>query len=202
MSGRAAATLGALVVCGLAAAGCGDGDPGDLAAAERADGVASESPSPTVADPVPDGVGPDRAVVTIGDQRFESDLAVEPAFCVLMGGGVVARGAIDGFSGASIEIEIPPEQWEESPDDWDPPSIRLALGEGSDGIEVRLDAGGADVDGHPELEEVSQVDSYEIAGSYVSGTAVFVDTVQADLAAADGLELPSPRLGTFEVNCG
>lgn len=187
--------LALLTACGGTADPAGSAGAGEAtsAPASAAVSVAAEptAPAGTDADPGTNGStsglatdGDATAVVVIGDQRYEfADL-----YCVTMGG---ALGAVTLAADPSVDINLPPEGWETSGDDWDPPSVQLS------GDEPYFDfhAGGETVELMGSIEEgASQVDSYESDGFHATGTATF-----ADLANVS--DVPAPLTGTFEVTC-
>ncbi len=128
-----------------------------------------------------------RAVVTIGEDRYEFELTT---LCLALFGNLAASGrSVDGRD-IVLNIEVPPEGWETSDEEWDPPSIRIDDGEndidwraGDDIVREMLDPG------------VSEVTSYSIDGKRASGTATFVDLYAAIRGEIEPVE------GTFDFNC-
>ena len=119
------------------------------------------------------------AVVVIGDERYEfADL-----YCVTIAG---ALGAESLGGNPQVNIDLPPQDWETSGSDWDPPSIRVQV----DDPEHDYKAGGNYTGLSPDQ---SQVTSFDSDGRHATGTATFFD----DVSHAD----PSSVTGTFEVTC-
>jgi hypothetical protein len=123
-------------------------------------------------------------VVVIGDERFEfTDL-----YCVTMGG---ALGALSLASDPSVDISLPPANWESSGEDWEAPNVIVR------GDEPYLDwhAGGETVELMSNIGPgVSQVDSFESDGFHATGSATFV-------SLAEHSDAPEGIQGTFEVTC-
>jgi hypothetical protein len=153
------------------AGGGGDADP-------------TEAPTGDSDDPL-SGFRDDEAsaVVIIGDERYEFD----GLRCVTMGG---ALGAASMGGDPSVNISLPPTDWESSGDDWDPPSVRV---DGDDPY-FHFEAGGDVVLMSPDLAETYMVTSFTSDGYRASGTAAFVDMTQL-------ADPPPPINGTFEVSC-
>jgi hypothetical protein len=120
----------------------------------------------------------------IGDQRYEfTDL-----YCVTIGG---AMGASSVGGDPSVRIDVPPEDWETSAQEWDDPSVSLS----SDEPYVQWIAGGDIVTQLPKYQPgSSQVDGFRSDGYHATGTATFVDV------ANPTAEL-TPVTGTFDVTC-
>jgi hypothetical protein len=145
----------------------------------------TESPTGDADDPL-SGFRDDEAsaVVTIDGDRYEFD----GLYCVTMGG---ALGAASVGADPSVNISLPPMDWESSPEDWDPPSVRVQ----SDEPYADFQAGGDTIEFDTRLEAgMSQVDSFDSDGYRASGTATFVNLAIFD----QPLE---PVSGTFEVSC-
>jgi hypothetical protein len=146
--------------------------------------AASAAGEPVASAPSAGGGEDGTAVVVIGDDRFEfSDL-----YCVTMGG---ALGALSLSSDPSVDISLPPADWESSGEDWEAPSVIVR------GDEPYFDwhAGGETVGQMSNIGPgVSQVDSYETDGYHATGSATFVSLVQHS-------DEPEGIPGTFEVTC-
>lgn len=142
------------------------------------------------------------AIVTIGSETFEADMSGSLAACIAIGGAVGGVGQIVEPGSGTIDMTIPPENWESSPDDWGPPSIRVDLGEDENGVPIDWRAGGDIVESMPDLVGKSQVDSFSIDGATATGTATFIDFFQVQLAGGGQVDDPEPVEGTFEINCG
>lgn len=124
------------------------------------------------------------AVVVIGDQRYEfADL-----YCVTLAG---ALGAESLGGDPKVDISLPPEGWETSGEDWDPPSVRIQ------GDEPYMDLVAGNPADNRVTEEQSRVDSFSSDGHHATGTAIFFD--QAGYLGAD--QPPPSVSGTFEVTC-
>lgn len=150
-----------------------------------------------------DAPGSESATVTIGDETWEFELSSRFAACIALGGAIGAVGpAADGTS-VTVDISLPPEDWESQPaGDWDAPSLRI----NDKATDRDWRAGGdimADVlAGVGASEDLSMVTSFSIDGSSASGTASFVEMRALQLAGASGEALPDAVQGTFEVSCG
>lgn len=191
--------LGALLSAALVFAACG-GDDDDAALPGSGNGddtTPTEAPSngdDGNGDDNGNGGGPsggveeNRAVVTIGDRTYEFDLSVQ---CLSLFGNMAAAGtAVDG-SDVDLTLGLPPEDWETSEEDWDPPYVRVD----DDENDLNWRAGG-DVVVDMVEEGTSQVDSFTHDGQRASGTATFID-----LYAVQRQENPDPVQGTFEFAC-
>lgn len=195
-SARLTAAPFAVLVVALAACGStadvSSGAPGD-------DADEPAAPTTTV---VLDAGGPDRAVVTIGRQRYVADLSDQLSICRVDQGAISGVGQIEGFADGRLHIELPPQDWDESDGRFDPPSIALDLGTDADDMAIGLYAGGdvaASVEG---FAEVSRIESFVIDGRRASGVATFVDLDQVEAARDRGLTDPEGRTGTFAIECG
>ena len=142
------------------------------------------------------------AIVTIGTETYEADMSGTLAACIALGGAVGGVGQIIEPGSGTIDMTIPPENWESSSEDWDPPSIRVDLGEDANGVPIDWRAGGDLVESMPDLAGKSQVDSFAVDGATASGTATFIDFFQVQLASGGQVDDPEPVEGTFEINCG
>jgi hypothetical protein len=160
-------------------------DGGAAASAEPEDEEEDEEPvNPD--DPLGFGEEANTAVVVIGDQRYEfADL-----YCVTIGG---ALGAASVGGDPQVDIDVPPEDWETSDEDWDAPSVRIS----GDDPYLDLRAGGEVVEMDARMEDgQSQVDGFTTDGHRASGTATFID-----YQAFTTDQSPDPISGTFEVTC-
>ena len=195
-----------LLILALLAAACG-GDDGsddttaaDQPAATSDNGDSSEEPPPTAPPPntsgdddgdPSDGSGPSTATVTIGDQTFEFSSE----------GALVAQCLPDLFGTMSVQLPLAGDN---------SAGLSLfALHEGTDpsvvgqnnAIEVRLadanwvaDPEDVRIAGNADYEGLSQVDSVEVSGNSVTGTATFVNT--------DNFSEVESATGTFDATCG
>lgn len=137
------------------------------------------------------------ATVTIGDETFVADQQI---VCVQIGGAL--GGSWSGADGAiSISIDLPPQDWEDSPDDWEAPSIRVD----DDRDEMAIRQLQANPQVAVDFDNIDDGDSlvleYRVDGSSASGTARFVDAFGALSALASGEELAAPVEGTFSLTC-
>lgn len=182
--------LGAIVLS-LTAVACGDDDTADDAEG-AADASGAESTDADTADEADTGAetegedsegGAVGASVTIDGQTYT---ATEQRVCVRLGGGLSAQ-FLDSDADISIDIDLPPEDWEtDTTEDWDPPAVRVDVGD-----EAQLQSGRSDiVVGMPE----TAVTSYSIDGVHASGDGDFVDVFQAP---ADAVVV----VGSFDVTC-
>jgi hypothetical protein len=176
-------------------------DAVDEPAVEESSG---DDTSEDTAEPAPAASGGEQMlVVTIGDTTYEADLSADLTVCISMGGAVGATGPIPGVDGGNVSIDIPPEDYETSTDDgWEPPSVRVDLGEDENGVPVDFRAGGEVVATFPDLAGMSQVDSFSVDGTSASGTATFIDFFQVQLAQGGSVDQPQSVQGTFAVSCG
>lgn len=128
------------------------------------------------------------ALVVVDGERYEFTLQN----CVAIGGALSAAGKATGGADISVNIDLPPANWESSRDDWDPPSVRLS----DDVKNVDWRAGGEVIGEFAAVGEgQSQVDSYVVDGNRASGAAAFVDlyaVMKGDFKAVKG---------TFEITC-
>lgn len=193
-----------LAVAVVVAACANDGDDGQAEATEAA------SPTPATATPAGTTGGADgsddaadtledlasdtgSAVVTVGDVTYEFSLAgtttigsstlvglCRPIFGMLQGSGFVTDGR-----DITVDMEIPPVDWESFEDDrYDPPAIEVEDEEA--GVQWVADSGNEFLSG-------SGVGDYEQDGTVASGTATFVNEFEPD---------SDPVEGTFEIDCG
>ena len=195
-----------LAVLALLVAACGgdsgsEDDPEDNQSTPTT-AVADDSEEPPPTAPPPntsgdddgdpsDGTGPSTATVTIGDETYEFSSE----------GALVAQCLPDLFGTMSVQLPLVGDN---------SASISLfALHEGTDpsvvgqnnAIEVSLpdanwvaDPEDVRVEGNADYEGISQVDSVEVSGNSVTGTATFVNT--------DSVGEVESATGTFEATCG
>jgi hypothetical protein len=188
-----------LTVLAIALAGCSAADSGNQTQppANSQAPANSEVPVATTAAPAEQATGaPDNnplsgfgkdsntAVVVIGGQSYEfADL-----YCVTLAG---ALGAESLGGDPKIDISLPPEGWETSGDEWDPPSVRIQ------GDDPYMDLVAGNPADNRITEEQSRVDSFSSDGHHATGTATFYDQA----AAVDADQPPPSVSGTFEVTC-
>lgn len=181
-----AAILGTVLVFGA----CGGDEDSPATPTVGAESGTTPSQPTTSGDNQPsesDNAGDRRAVVTVGDERYEFELSTQ---CLVMFGNLAGIGrSVDGRD-IVINIGVPPEDWETSDEDWDPPSIRI------DDRENDIDwRAGGEVATEMIPTGMSQVDDFTIDGSSASGTATFVDLYAAMRGEPEAVQ------GTFEFNC-
>jgi hypothetical protein len=193
---RLLGVLGATAAVALT--GCGGGDDPVGGDAQEADASADAG----VDDGAAEGSGEVSAVVTIGDEEFVGE---ETRSCISLGGAV--EGIFYAADGdVEIEIEIPPEDWEEDDQsDWSPPSV-VVTDERPD-PRVAWQSGTAQFMPGSEVEDedyagVAVVDSFTVDGSSASGSATYIDDQALVQARADGTPIPEPVGGSFEISCG
>jgi len=158
---------------------------------------AADDPGGEAEGSIPVGLGENQAVVVIGDEQFEFDMSTT---CISIGGAVGGAGfAADGS--VSLDIDVPPQDWETSADGWEAPSIRVR-DKRDESAERDWESGGSNIANIDELSDVVRVDSFSVDGGRAAGTATFIDLDAYMLAGAVGDPLPDPVAGTFEINCG
>jgi hypothetical protein len=189
--------LGAMLIVAACSSGATDSDPGsagttapDAATPETTAGAPDAEPtgadSADTDDPLDDFRDEgSSAVVIIGDERYE----FEDLYCVSIGGamGASSIGNVD----PDVRIDLPPEDWETSAQEWEPPSVSLSI----DDPYTQWIAGGDLVIQLPKYKPgTSQVDGFTTDGYHATGTATFVDI-------AIPTEELTPVTGSFEVTC-
>ncbi len=142
------------------------------------------------------------AIVTLGGETYEADFVETFSQCISMGGAIGAVAPIAGLEDASLDLSIPPQGWETSGEEWEPPSVGVDLGEDANGVPIDWRASADVVETFPQLEGKSQVDSVTYDGTTISGTATFIDFFQAQLFVTGQVDEPQPVMGTFEISCG
>ena len=131
------------------------------------------------------GNPPGTGTVEIGDITYEFDLNI---LCLSMAGAMGVVGEASDGSSVSVDADFPPEGWETSGEDWEPPSITV----GDDERDVNWQSGGVAADMYPEGS--SQIDSFSNDGRLAVGEATFVNsyTFGDELVVAEG---------RFEFHC-
>jgi len=131
------------------------------------------------------------ATVTVGDEEFSLE---SETVCVTMGGAIGAQfDSADGL--VTFNVDLPPESWDGTTDDWSPASVRLD--DERDDMDYRSWRAGDDVlsamDGVP--PEVT-VTAFSIDGSTATGTATVVDI--------NSMMVGDPVMAemTFSIACG
>jgi hypothetical protein len=184
--------LTALLAATLTFAACGGDDDDNGSPAPGNGGAAATATSPSGGNGGQPGNGsggvePGTAVVTIGEDRYEFDLSVQ---CLALFGNLAGFGrSVDGRD-ITINIETPPEDWETSDEEWEPPSIRVDDGEND--IDWRA---GDEIIREMVDEGVSEVTSFTNKDKRASGTATFVDLYAVMRGEIEPVE------GTFEFAC-
>ncbi len=205
---RQAGVLILLFLAALILAACGGGDEASSSGSTVIPAATTEAPdtgSQEVADD-PDGgalesdpgsLGENRALVVIDGEQFEFDMSTT---CISMAGAVGGVGfTADGL--VKINLDIPPEDWETSPDGWDAPSIRIE-DERDENTGRDWRTGGEVIANYENLRDIARVNTFSTEGAQSFGAATFIDLMAYDLAAALGDPLPDPVAGTFDINCG
>lgn len=156
---------------------------------------------PVVAQEAPDALdfGTGTAVLQLGDERYEFDMgSLEVGGEVMVGvcrgifGMIQGVGHVTDGRAISIEMDIPPVDWEAKPEyGFDPPNITFQ----DDNNDVELVAGKqlAEMLG---VETESQSTVTENDGYNAAGTATFVDSRALMMG-----EPSEPIEATFEVHC-
>jgi hypothetical protein len=145
--------------------------------------------------------GSGTAVVELAGERYEFDMSTreigEDIFvgaCRGIYGAIQARGRVTDDRAITVEMELPPVDWEAKPEyGFDPPSI--ALEDADSGSVWVADSTYTEFLG-TEVENPSLVVLTENDGLVAMGTAVFVDG-----QALDRGEAVEPLEGTWELRC-
>lgn len=211
-----------LTIAAMFAAGCGGGDD-DASSDEgtEADGVeettAEDGGSDDAASDDADDGGSDgddgsddggddapvdapaagSATVTIGDTTYVADQQV---VCVQIG-GALGGSWNDATGDIAISIDLPPADWEDNPDDWSPPSVRID--DDSDPAGPLQFQANAEMATMLNLEnaDASTVTNYSVDGSSASGTGTFVEFFGSMAAIGLGEDPPAPVEGSFSLTC-
>jgi hypothetical protein len=191
------AAVATVLVAGCGAQGGGDttdaakaGNPTPGAAANsQAASLPSAEPSLDAGDPLGFGKDENTSSVTIGGETYEfADL-----YCVVLAGALSAASVGGDLR---VSIDLPPAGWESSGEDWNPPGVKVQVGDETVWIAAS---------GDPALEEIpadmSAVTDYQTDGSHATGTALFVDSVKWFAYQFQDGPKPEPQEGTFEVTC-
>lgn len=203
--------VAAVLLAAVVAAGCGGSDD-DTDAAESDSSTDTSATEPDEADAgegegesesgsgndaaaVTDAPAAGTATVTIGDATFVADQQV---VCVQIGDAI--GGSWNDGADIAISIDLPPQDWETSPDGWTAPSVRVD--------DDRDQAAVAQFQANPEMaamlsvgEDASMVTSWAVDGSSASGTGVFVEFFGSMAAISTGEDPPAPVEGTFSLTC-
>lgn len=131
------------------------------------------------------GNPPGTATVEVGDIKYEFDLNI---LCISMFGAMGVAGQALDASAVTVDADFPPEGWETSAEDWEPPSISID----DDERDIRWEAGGVATEMYPEGS--SQVDSFTADGRLAVGEATFVNSY----TIGDDLQVET---GRFEFHC-
>lgn len=176
----------AAMAVGLVLAGCG----GDDDTSSQSDGGESTSDEATSSGEAPSSErGSVGARVTIGDEEY---VAATQDLCFGVAGTFTASFTNDGRV-IQIDIDLPPEDWAPGDgSDWDPPSIRVDVGDDNQFV-----AGSAELKMDGRDGPFSRFDEIVRGDRHASGTAVFVD----NFAVVNMDRTPEPIAGTFEITC-
>jgi hypothetical protein len=145
--------------------------------------------------------GSGTAVVELAGERYEFDMSsreigedIFVGVCRGIFGAIQATGRVTDDRAITVEMELPPVDWEAKPEyGFDPPSISL---EDADSGSVWVaDATYTEFLG-TEVENPSLVVLIENDGLVATGTAIFVDG-----QALDRGEAVEPLEGTWQVRC-
>ena len=145
--------------------------------------------------------GSGTAVVELAGERYEFDMSTreigEDIFvgtCRGIFGAIQANGRVADDRAITVEMELPPLDWEAKPEyGFDPPSITLE--DADSGTVWVADPTYTEFLG-TEVENPSLVVLTENDGLVATGTAIFVDG-----QALDRGEAVEPLEGTWEVRC-
>jgi hypothetical protein len=180
-------------------------DPSEVDAADdTGEDAGEQAASDDTADDLVDDLdfGDGLAVVVVGDTTYEFSLGGNSevggttyiGVCQELFGLIQASGYDTQGRAITVEMEIPPEDWQSDDDvDFDPPRIEIEDDE-NDGGWV---ADASDSLNGSELAGVSQVGEFTSDGTRAAGTATFVE-VEPFGAPVEGAE---PIDGSFEVGC-
>lgn len=165
-----------------------DDEPADSAEDEAVE--ATESDDDTGDDAAPaDAPAAGSATVTIGDETFVADQEV---ICFAVA-DAVSSSWTDGGE-ISFDFDLPPLDWEDSPDDWTAPAIRVD-DDNDPQRQFRADPEFVSTLNIPN-PELSAVTSYTVDGSTASGTAMFVEINNA-MVSQETVAVE----GTFSFSC-
>lgn len=136
-------------------------------------------------------IGSPGAVISVGGQTWEFQLADIFGGCILFADGISTGGAVDGdWALASFSADLRTYGGELTVDDPAGNQKWMAASERSGMTTLHLVP-----DGH------SQIDDITFEGNTISGSATFIDTVAFVRAEFENSAHPSPVQGTFEVTC-
>jgi hypothetical protein len=175
----------------LVVAACGDDDGGETTEAAPQTAATSAAPSggeeTTMAPETSAAETPMAgATVVVGGEEFNLETQT---VCVSMGGALGAQ--FDAAAGdATFNVDLPPESWDGTTDDWSPASVRLDVGD-----DFSWRAGDEVLSGMDGLPPEVMVTGFSIDGSTATGTAVVVDL--------NSLMVGDPQTAdmTFSVAC-
>ena len=153
----------------------------------------ADEPDTATGAPPATGLGENTAIVTIGDQRYEFDVtpgSIQRCDANFFGAFWALGQDADGNG---IELLIPPDG---DPNFEDAPYVNV----GDNVLDIEWIANSDEEMAGVDPGE-SQVDSSVVDGTYISGTATFVD-LNASYAFQGGVgDEPQAVTGTFEVLC-
>ena len=200
--------IGLLVAAAIVITACGgdDGsgseDPGSTSAtATSTETTQTAAPGTTAADDTASeessSGGTSVAVVTIGENHYEFD--VTPGAIQRCDPDFFAAFWAIGFApdGSVFELLLPPPG---DPNHEDPPNAKVT--DETNDLDWVANPELSALDLLPDAEPgQSQVDSWNVDGNTVTGTATFIEE-NAVYAAVGGIgDAPEPMVGTFEVAC-
>ncbi len=132
------------------------------------------------------GNPPGTGTVEIGDVKYEFDLSI---LCLSMFGAMGVAGVAADGSDVQVSADFPPPGWEDSAEDWEPPTVDVD----DDGRDIRWEAG-ASVAEFYEGDGVGEITSFTADGRIAVGEANFVNTYS-------GFDNPTVEQGRFEFAC-
>lgn len=206
-AGGAIGWLAVLLSLVVVVAACGNDDDAESGDTEPTDGPAAaengadapeDTDGPIVGDDeVPDAIADlasetGSATVTIGDETFEFSLAGTKTVdgttyvgrCQTLFGMIIASGFVADDRDITVDMEVPPVDWETYEDDrFDPPAVEVEDNENN--ADWIADVG-------VEFATGSGVGEFVQEGATASGSAIFVNQWDPD---------SDPVEGTFEVDC-
>lgn len=149
------------------------------------------------AEPAGEAAAAGTATVTIGDVTYVADQQV---VCVQIG-EAIGGSWNDSAGDISISIDLPPQDWETSPDGWSAPTVRVDDDAQADGpLQYQANPEMAGLLGLDDVGD-SMVTSWRVDGSSASGSGLFVEFFGSMGAAATGDDPPAPVEGTFSLTC-
>lgn len=206
------AILFSLVLTGLIACGGDDDDGAVIPPGLSGDdddngdsngdggGEGNGSNGDTVATDLEEGT----ARITVGGETYDFVLGGESPFrvnsqpdCHTVAGGILAFGYVTDGREITVDLEVPPVDWENSTTaSWDPPYFSLVDRDAGARWIADEDFGASGTESLMGLEGLTQVGAYETDGNRATGVATFANynlfNQDEDFAAVEG---------TFEIHC-